>query len=841
MSGPRVEGKLMAGSSQASWTMRWLVFLFGVQLVNGQMDCSKAPSASLRTVCEQINNWDKNARASPVPNKNGIVLPPGINAAEVSAASFEIPQVAATAEQCMTLGQGSDGTNQCTLSNGQSLQKSLRREYRTLSDEERERFHAAFLGIKKNGAFDEIARLHAQFAESGAAHAGPAFLPWHREFIKRMEIALRKVDPGVSLPYWDSVMDSYLPKPSDSIIWTDAFMGNNQGSVTSGPFINWPTIERHPTITRKVGAEGSVFNETNIIDFISFTDINKVLAPTAPRAGCPSIPTFSAIEYTHGNVHLYVGGDMHETGTSANDPIFYLHHSFVDLIWEAWRLAHQDRDNREHEYPLDNNLCSSNFHFSSAYMEPFRPWRNSDGLSNMYTDNMYEFAPRPSCPSCGNSKYLFCMRSRQKCASKVRPGGVCRGLDPAEQPCYNGACQNGVCVSTGPNEPTTRRPPIPSKPPVGPKGQDENCFNSHQCCSVWSSSGECNRNPGYMRGWCKASCGICKPKHYQLSVGKLLHLKRFIVFLLECNDRHVKCSQWSKAGECAKNFQWMAENCRKSCGMCAKTRAQSCPGGKASNQRPPTPTLPTITPGSGATSSCTSPGCFNENMCCQYWGRRGECNKNTVWMTCNCRVSCGMCFPNYIYGFGDHHEKCPQWAASGECDKNTWMLENCKLSCQSMYTNRELTQLCRTYKGRRPARSAGMNFMSSGSFLAAVGLDHEMRGSEVLDLGDVLLFTNCLYHRRINLQSNLNNLSLFVTKNDRRVVANRLSKNNDVQLSHCVRFQASGLFCGLKSKKWNCQQKDSRSYESTYRLFDEPMAASCHIETFICAVFCSSH
>jgi hypothetical protein len=29
-----------------------------------QMDCSKAPSASLRTVCEQINNWDKNARVS---------------------------------------------------------------------------------------------------------------------------------------------------------------------------------------------------------------------------------------------------------------------------------------------------------------------------------------------------------------------------------------------------------------------------------------------------------------------------------------------------------------------------------------------------------------------------------------------------------------------------------------------------------------------------------------------------------------------------------------------------------------------------------------------------------
>jgi hypothetical protein len=52
-------------------------------LANAQMDCSKAPSASLRTVCEQINNWDAKARAAPAPNKNGIVLPPGIDPKDI--------------------------------------------------------------------------------------------------------------------------------------------------------------------------------------------------------------------------------------------------------------------------------------------------------------------------------------------------------------------------------------------------------------------------------------------------------------------------------------------------------------------------------------------------------------------------------------------------------------------------------------------------------------------------------------------------------------------------------------------------------------------------------------
>ena len=32
------------------------------------------------------------------------------------------------------------------------------------------------------------------------AHNGPAFLPWHREYLRRYEEALAAVDPGVSLP-----------------------------------------------------------------------------------------------------------------------------------------------------------------------------------------------------------------------------------------------------------------------------------------------------------------------------------------------------------------------------------------------------------------------------------------------------------------------------------------------------------------------------------------------------------------------------------------------------------------------------------------------------------------
>uniref|UniRef100_A0A183C148 Tyrosinase_Cu-bd domain-containing protein n=1 Tax=Globodera pallida TaxID=36090 RepID=A0A183C148_GLOPA len=70
---------------------------------------------------------------------------------------------------------------------------------------------------------------------------------------------------------------------------------------------------------------------------------------------------YQLIEVTHGNVHLFVGGEdaqpaghMADTSTSANDPLFFLHHAFVDCIWEQWRQSKQNRNDREIAYPMDN-------------------------------------------------------------------------------------------------------------------------------------------------------------------------------------------------------------------------------------------------------------------------------------------------------------------------------------------------------------------------------------------------------------------------------------------------------------------------------------------------------
>lgn len=47
-------------------------------------------------------------------------------------------------------------------------------------------------------------------------------------------------------------------------------------------------------------------------------------------------PQYS-LEFHHGGTHVFVGGDMERLDTAAFDVIFFLHHAFVDYIWEMFR------------------------------------------------------------------------------------------------------------------------------------------------------------------------------------------------------------------------------------------------------------------------------------------------------------------------------------------------------------------------------------------------------------------------------------------------------------------------------------------------------------------------
>ncbi|KAJ3229658.1 hypothetical protein HDU81_005192 [Chytriomyces hyalinus] len=76
-----------------------------------------------------------------------------------------------------------------------------RKEWRDLSVAEKESFINALNVVRENGKYAQYVKVHAQYLQS--IHGRPLFLPWHREMLRRFEDELRKVDPSVTLPYWD--------------------------------------------------------------------------------------------------------------------------------------------------------------------------------------------------------------------------------------------------------------------------------------------------------------------------------------------------------------------------------------------------------------------------------------------------------------------------------------------------------------------------------------------------------------------------------------------------------------------------------------------------------------
>ncbi|CAD5220573.1 unnamed protein product [Bursaphelenchus xylophilus] len=553
-------------------------------------DCSDAPNTATRNMCLRMRQMDTNARNIAQNTVEEEAMPPG---SPVWQQPIPVPfnargQLATHPYDCMTLqclcpffrGQMNNGN--CILQSGQPLAMGYRKEYRMLNDDERRRWHYALTVLKQSGEYDRLSGEHMVVGAGSGAHSGPGFLPWHREYLKRFEIALRLIDPSVSVPFWDSVMDNYLPDPRDSILFTPDFIGQTDanGFVVNGPFAYWRTLEGRAAIWRQLGMEGGLFTEAQLNNMMQQTNVEYVMAYTVPLPGCPYPPNYQAIEYTHSNIHLWIGGDMKPPTTSANDPIFYMHHSFVDFLWEQWRQLRQPRWLRETQYTPDIAQCANPLHFSYAAMRPFNNLLNRDGLSNSYTDQMYRYAPRAGCsaqiPTCG-SKYLFCdTRGFPHCVAKVRLGGLCMGYEGFDA-CFNGQCIFGRCVP-GPTPAPFRIPRPTTTPAPAPAATRRvavrvrqaaptpfvDCFNRDPCCEEWARQGECDNNKKYMSRFCKAACHRCTPAFNSTN---------------ECPDRHISCQQWSQQGQCSSgnSQKFMQENCRQSCSFCSAKKSRTCP------------------------------------------------------------------------------------------------------------------------------------------------------------------------------------------------------------------------------------------------------------------------
>lgn len=241
----------------------------------------------------------------------------------------------------------------------------------------------------------------------------PTFLDLLQQLLmyySRLEEALRSINPILSLPYWDSTLDFDMDNPATSIIWSASFLGNGDGFVTSGPFANWMTPVGQ--LTRNIGVGSRLFSKEVIRAVMTRCRIRDISEPTAQAE-------FN-LELAHGGPHVWVGGLMSGLNTAAHDPTFFLHHAFVDYIWEMFRIrqARFCGVNPSMDYPP-----AVGEHSAQRRMDGFPQYRNIDGYRGYWTRFWYKYERSPTCsswrPYC-DSPYLRCDIMQQRCVSVAR-------------------------------------------------------------------------------------------------------------------------------------------------------------------------------------------------------------------------------------------------------------------------------------------------------------------------------------------------------------------------------------------------------------------------------------
>ncbi|MFJ7204152.1 tyrosinase family protein [Streptomyces sp. NPDC098789] len=229
---------------------------------------------------------------------------------------------------------------------------TVRKNQATLTPAEKRAFTSALVELKRTGGYDRFVTTHNGFIMSDTdssdrvGHRSPSFLPWHRRFLIEFETALQRIDPTVALPYWDWTAD----RTSRSSLWAADFLGGTgrarDGQVMDGPFAyaagKWPVnvrVDGRSYLRRALG--------TGVAELPTKAEVDSVLAMavydaapwnSASNGFRNNLEGWRGVNL-HNRVHVWVGGQM-GTGVSPNDPVFWMHHAYVDKLWAEWQAKH---------------------------------------------------------------------------------------------------------------------------------------------------------------------------------------------------------------------------------------------------------------------------------------------------------------------------------------------------------------------------------------------------------------------------------------------------------------------------------------------------------------------
>lgn len=197
---------------------------------------------------------------------------------------------------------------------------------------------ASYHGSSSSEVYAEQRRL-ARVSLSGpqfCAHGIPEFPAWHRVYISKFEKALQSIDAEVTLPYWNQFSETSKTSGFHNMLST-AQLELADGSFISNPLSGYTlqaTVGRYSQGTR------TFRNNSRLAKYIATQHASVVKRALEVK----DYDTFSnhsnkdSLEGPHDNIHGYTGGFMGNPTIAAFDPIFWLHHCFIDFLFWVWQI-----------------------------------------------------------------------------------------------------------------------------------------------------------------------------------------------------------------------------------------------------------------------------------------------------------------------------------------------------------------------------------------------------------------------------------------------------------------------------------------------------------------------
>lgn len=202
----------------------------------------------------------------------------------------------------------------------------IRKDINQLSAEELQKLRTAYALLQEElgeGGYEQIAGLHGLPNPSHCPHNQPKFLPWHRAYLVLFEQALQRYVPDVTLPYWDWVSQEAQAKGLPDAVAESTYI-NSEGIEVPNPLYSAQLPIGGQTTRRRIPLASSRLSELE--------------NPLAIAMEQRNFLNFSErLEDPHNFIHGWVGGSMGRVAWAAFDPVFWMHHAYVDRQWYIWQ------------------------------------------------------------------------------------------------------------------------------------------------------------------------------------------------------------------------------------------------------------------------------------------------------------------------------------------------------------------------------------------------------------------------------------------------------------------------------------------------------------------------